>query len=87
MQMVEIGGDMIEIQRLPESYYDDQEWAIANYERLMKEHPNQWVAVVSKEVVSAGEDLDDVETRAREKSGGEHVAVLFIETPLRSIVI
>jgi hypothetical protein len=46
--MVEIGGDMIEIQRLPQGYYDDQEWAIANYERLMKEHPNQWVAVVRK---------------------------------------
>lgn len=78
---------MIEIQRLPETYYDDQEWAIANYERLMKKHPNQWIAVVSKEVVSAGEDLDDVETRARKKSGREHVAVLFIENPLRFVGI
>ena len=74
---------LTEIHKLPRRYYEDQEWALAHYDRWMEAYPDQWIAVISRRVVAAGTDMEEVSTRAREKTGELHIPLLFIEKQFR----
>jgi hypothetical protein len=65
--------------KIPQEFWDDQEWALDNYERWIKEYPDQWIAVVDKRVVAAGKDIEAVELSAKKKTGREYIPVIFIE--------
>jgi len=60
-------------------YFQDMDWAYANYASLAAEHPNQWVAVVDGRVAAAGANLGVVEEEATRIAGRRDVAVLFVE--------
>ncbi len=60
-------------------YFQDLDWAYANYNALAAAHPNQWVAVVDGRVAAAGANLGVVEEEATRIAGRRDVAVLFVE--------
>jgi len=60
-------------------YFQDLDWAYANYNALAAAHPNQWVAVVDGRVVAASVDLGAVEEEALRVAGRRDVAILFVE--------
>ena len=64
---------------MPKEFWKDREWGFEHYQKLVKEYPDQWVAIVDKQVVSAG-SLGEVEENARSKTGKEHIPVIFIES-------
>lgn len=60
-------------------FWDDKEWAFSHYSELMEKYPNQWVAIASKEVISAGSDLKKVREEARRRTSREEIPLIFIE--------
>lgn len=70
---------MEEIKIEPKEFWDDKEWAFSHYSELMQKYPNYWVAIVNKEVVSAGKDLKKVRDEARKRTGREEIPLIFIE--------
>ena len=64
---------------LDPAYVRDIDWAYEHYAALAKSYPNQWVAVVDGQVVSAGENLGNVEGEAFRIASPEKVAILFVE--------
>ncbi len=61
-------------------YWEDQKWALNHYAELMTKYPDQWIAIVNKQVVAASkESIKEIETIAKEKTGVEHVPVIFVE--------
>ncbi len=75
-----------EFQMPPKRFFDDTRWICENVE-LNKQYPEQWIAVLNKEVVAAGTDLGEVERVARQKAeeAGEGQCVYwFVEGPIRA---
>lgn len=70
---------MEKIEQMPLEFWEDKDWAFDNYERWMAEYPNQWIAVVGKEVVAAGKDVQEIKTIAREKTGRKYIPVIYVE--------
>ncbi|HID86643.1 MAG TPA: hypothetical protein EYP55_04595 [Anaerolineae bacterium] len=66
-----------------ERYWEDQEWALDHYTELMAQYLDQWVAVVNKQVVAAGEGIKEARRVAKEKTGEEHIPVIFLEGSFR----
>ncbi len=60
-------------------YFRDMDWAYANHWDLERKYPNQWVAVVDEQVVAAGTDLGEVESKARQATDRFDIATLFVE--------
>lgn len=62
-------------------YLEDVKWGLNNYFNLMKKYPDKWVAIVDKRIVSAGENIDKVESEAAKKSGKDkkNIPVVFVE--------
>ena len=60
-------------------YWQDRRWIRDHYSQLMREHPNEWVAVHCGIVLSAGEDLGEVEDAARAGSADQDIVYQFIE--------
>lgn len=56
-------------QPLPKGYREDEKWADEHLGELMEKYPNQWVAVVNKEVACVGKNLAEVKKVARQKAG------------------
>ena len=46
----------------------------------MREHSHKWVTVVSQKVVSSGETIEKVCREGIEKTGDEHIHVIFVES-------
>ncbi|MDI6794885.1 MAG: DUF5678 domain-containing protein [bacterium] len=60
-------------------FWEDDEWAMANYERLAREYPEKWVAIVNKQVVASGDGIDQVRNLAKEKTNRkQNIPVLYI---------
>lgn len=64
-------------QPLSKEYLEDEKWADEHMSELLEKYPNQWVAVVNKEVVCVGKNLAEVEEVARQKAGGRHPFSFF----------
>lgn len=63
----------------PKEYWDDVRWSEAHYAELVARYPNQWVAIVNGEVVSAGSDLGRVVDETRAKTGRKEFPRIFVE--------
>lgn len=63
----------------PKQFWEDEEWAHQNYQKLMKEYNNMWVAVFDKKVVSANENLGLVKEMIARKLGKKTVPLIHIE--------
>jgi hypothetical protein len=54
---------------LSKEYIEDRNWAHEHTGEFVEKYPNQWVAVVNKEVVCVGKSLAEVEDVACRKAG------------------
>lgn len=64
---------------IPKSFWEDFDWGLDHLSEWMPKHPDQWVAVVNKKIVSSANDIETARSDAREKTGQTHIPVLFIE--------
>ena len=80
-----IQSNELKIEETPLSFRKDQEWALENYQKFMKEYPDQWIAIYDKKVVATGKDLTSVEEAAKKVTGlnSEKIPVLYIERRFR----
>jgi hypothetical protein len=80
-----VQSNKVKIEETPLSFRKDQEWALENYQRFMKEYPDQWIAIYDEKVVATGEDLTSVEEAAKKVTGldSENIPVLYIERSFR----
>ena len=51
---------------IPAEYWEDRDWAWEHYAELVKQYPDQWVAVCHKKVVAHSESIEDVEKQVKE---------------------
>jgi|Deesub1362A_J573_1020465.scaffolds.fasta_scaffold12588_2 hypothetical protein len=75
------------IEREPQSYWDDLEWAREHSTELHRKYEDPdggivWLAIVNKEVVAHGPNLAEVERIAAERTGKpiKEIAIKFIES-------
>jgi hypothetical protein len=73
----------MEIEKMPDEFWEDRDWAFDNYSEWMKKYPDQWIAAVDREVVAAGKDIGEIERTAREKTGRKHIPVIYVEGRVR----
>jgi hypothetical protein len=67
----------------PIEYWEDSKWASEHFTEIVKEYPNQWVAIVDKKVVAAGRTIAEVEKKATEKTGRDEFPIYFAERGIR----
>jgi hypothetical protein len=67
------------MEKIPKEFWEDAKWAEKHYSELVKKFPDEWVAVVNREVVTAGKDLAKVKEEAKIKTGREKIPTIFIE--------
>lgn len=63
----------------PKEYWEDDQWASEHYGDIVKQYPNQWVAVVDKKVIAAGKSMTEVINKAQSVYAGRQFPVLFAE--------
>ncbi len=73
------GAEEIAIPKMPTRFWDDDRWANEHYWELTRKYPNQWIAVVNREVVAHGKNLAMVEKEARKKTSEDHISLTFAE--------
>ncbi len=67
--------------RIPKSYWQDQQWAYDHYPELVKRYKNRWVAIVNRQVVATSKSSVRAQEQARAKTGRRlPIAVVFVET-------
>ncbi|MCS4540791.1 MAG: DUF5678 domain-containing protein [Euryarchaeota archaeon] len=64
----------------PKEFLEDMRWGEEHYSELQKQYKDKWVAIVGKKVVSHGENLEEVENKAKKISGKKYVPVIFVES-------
>lgn len=64
----------------PKTYYEDVDWKDAHLTELTEQYANQWIAVVSGQVVAASPSLARVKREAAKKTGKEErqISVFYI---------
>ena len=63
----------------PKEYWEDNKWVNEHSAEISQRYPNQWVAVVDKAVIAAGQDGAEVERTAIEKAGKKDFVIFFAE--------
>jgi len=67
------------MEKIPKEFWEDAKWVEKHYSELVKKFPDEWVAVVNREVVTSGKDLAKVKEEAKIKTGREKIPTIFIE--------
>jgi len=70
-------------EKLPESFWDDQKWALEHYNALRKRYADMWVAIVNKKVVAYGKELTEEKEESLLKTAGRPPLIRFIESEAR----
>lgn len=65
-----------------ERFWEDHLWANKNFAEIVRQYPDQWVAIFNKKVVAAGKTITDVEEVAYKKTGVKEFPVLLAERGL-----
>jgi len=63
----------------PKKFWDDDRWAHENYQALLKNYSNKWIAVFNHKVIFAHPDLKKVKTFLARKLKGKTIPLLHIE--------
>ena len=63
----------------PKNFWDDDNWAHENYQTLLKQYSNKWVAIFNHRVVCANEDLKDVKNFLKKNFKRKTIPLLHIE--------
>lgn len=64
---------------ISKKFWEDQQWGFQHHSDLLSRYKDMWIAIVDKKVVSAGEDLGEVERKAKELTKKEEIPVMFVE--------
>lgn len=67
----------------PREYWDDSKWASEHFTQIVKEYPDQWVAIVDKRVVAAASSITEVEKKGSELTGRDEFPIYFAEKGIR----
>lgn len=67
------------MEKMSKEFWDDLKWGENHHTELLKKYRDQWVAIQNKEVIAFGDNLDQVEKEAKQKTGEEWVPVVFVE--------
>ena len=51
----------------PREYWEDSKWASEHFTEIVKEYPNQWVAIADKKVVAAGRTIAEVKKKPQKR--------------------
>ena len=65
---------------IPKRFWEDKEWAHANYTKLQEKYVNKWVAVYNKKVVAVADGPEDARKEAQKKTGIREIPVIFVES-------
>lgn len=68
---------------IPQEFWDDEDWVYNNYNALVRIYPDQWIAVVDKQVVASGENSLSVIKLAEQKTKRKEFPVIFLEKTFR----
>lgn len=63
----------------PKAFWQDDDWAHENYQALLSQYPNKWVAILNKTVICANEDLKLVKAYLAKKIKRRAVPLIHIE--------
>ncbi len=64
----------------PKDFWEDLRWGEEHYMELQKKYKDKWVAIVEKEIISWGENIEEVENKAKKISGRKYIPVIFVES-------
>jgi hypothetical protein len=56
----------------------DREWFLKNYQELVKEYPEEFVAIWDKKVVADASDLDELKSKIPTKLKGEKPLIKYV---------
>ena len=73
----------MEMEKMPDEFWEDKDWAFDNYSEWMQKYPDQWIAIVDKKVVAVGKNIREVERIAQDKTGRKDFPVIYIEGGVR----
>jgi hypothetical protein len=60
-------------------YMEDRRWIKENIDALVRDHPNQWIAVHRGKLLAAGPDLGIVADKAERQSSAPDIVFQFID--------
>jgi hypothetical protein len=64
----------------PKEFWEDMRWGEESYSELQKKYKGNWVAIDGRKVISYGDNLKEVEDKAKIISKKPYVPLLFIES-------
>lgn len=67
------------MEKINKEYLEDLRWGEKHHTNFLEKYRDQWVAIIDKKVIAAGENLSKVKEEARKKSGKEKIPVMFVE--------
>jgi hypothetical protein len=72
-----------------EGFEEDMKWLNKNYDRLKKEYPEEYVAVLNQKVVDHGDDLKILVARLEEKypKESDRIAIKYITTKKVELIL
>ena len=66
--------------QISKEFWEDFEWVKKNYIKLQKRFKNIWVAIADKKIISHGESLEEVESKAEALLGKNDFVTIYIES-------
>ena len=64
---------------MSKQFWEDGKWVNENFSSLVDKYPDQWVAVVDKQVISYGKELGKVRKDAKRKTGKDEIYLTYAE--------
>lgn len=68
---------------LSPEYVADFEWALQNMDEIVRTYPDQWIAIVNKQVVAAGKNARHARREAEKKTERKEFPIFFVEEDIR----
>ncbi len=67
----------------PQTYWEDIKWANEHLGEIVREYPDQWVAIADQKVAASGETVGEAERIVQEISGRDEFPIYFAEKGIR----
>ena len=86
MPLAKLPEDFPEPEPLPKRFWEDERWINEHAMDLVRRYPDQWIAVLNREVVAAGKHLRTVQELGRQKAcevGRGQCVYDFVEAKVR----
>lgn len=66
------------MQKTSQEFWDDLKWGEKQHTKFLEKYRDQWVAIQNKKVIAFGNNLEEVERVAKQKTGKD-APVIFVE--------